>query len=43
MTREGPALHLPEPRTSSVAVGIVIDGPKPQIGFVSLCGEKKAV
>ena len=36
-------LHLPLPRSRSVAVGKVKVGPKPQINSPGLAGEKKKV
>src|SRR5216684_8348855 len=42
-TTEGPALHLPWPRTLFVAVGRMKDGPMPQISLPGLAGERKKV
>ena len=39
----GPALHFSLPRSGSVAVGIMIEGPIPQITLPALEGEKKPV
>lgn len=37
---DGPALHFRVPSRSSVAVGIVIEGPRPQIAKPGFAGEK---
>ncbi len=40
-TAVGPALHLPEPNWSSVAVSIMIEGPTPQMTLPGSAGERK--
>src|SRR5260370_38381314 len=42
-TTDGPALHLPWPRTLLVAVGRRKAGPMPQISLPGLTGERKKV
>lgn len=42
-TADAPAPHLPEPRSSSVAVGNNNIGPTPQVNFPDDLGDKNAV
>src|SRR6185503_13381827 len=42
-TPAGPALHLPAPKSRSVAVGSVIVGPMPQINSPGLPGDRNTV
>ena len=43
ITTEGPAPHLSDPSTSSVAVGNSNTGPTPQVSEEEFLGEKKPV